>query len=132
MRTNQAIIVAGALIAFSTGGAILLVNRYEVAQPFNPILFTRLDRWTGQVETCGSIYDNKTYCGRDLVRRNQQAIDADHLAANERFLALGYTQHEINLWPASIIEQARNLVGNGGSDTRLVEFLNSKGVTSTK
>jgi hypothetical protein len=68
------IALVGVLIAVSVGGAILVTNRYQVSQPFNPFMFTRLDRWTGKVETCSSIYDNTTYCGHALSQRNNKAL----------------------------------------------------------
>jgi hypothetical protein len=123
MRTHQAIIIAGILIAVSSGGAILLINRYEVSQPFDPKLFNRFDRWTGRAELCSSYYDEKTYCGPDLRRRVDEAANAAHLLANNTFLSLGYTQEEINGWPTAVLEGARNIVGNGGSKSNLAEFL---------
>jgi hypothetical protein len=123
MRTHQAIIIAGILIAVLSGGAILLINRYEVSQPFDPKLFNRFDRWTGRAELCSSYYDEKTYCGPDLRRRVDEAANAAHLLANSTFLSLGYTQEEINGWPNAVLEGARNIVGNGGSKSNLAEFL---------
>jgi hypothetical protein len=123
MRTYQAIIAAGILIAISSVGAILFINRYEVAQPFNSQLFNRFDRWTGRVEFCSSYYDEKTYCGSDLQRRADEAVNAEHLVANNTFLILGYTQEEINNWPKSVLEGARNIVGNSGSKSSLADFL---------
>jgi hypothetical protein len=123
MRTYQAIIVAGALIAISSGGAIMLINRYEVVQPFTPPMFNRFDRWTGRVEVCSSVYDEKTYCGTELLRRTNDAIETEHLAANQTLLDLGYTQEEIDHWPASVLTGARNIIGNGGTKARVIEFL---------
>jgi hypothetical protein len=61
--TTQNIIVAMAIvIALSVGGAIMITNHYEVSQPFNPLVFSRFDRWTGTVELCSSSHDNTTYC----------------------------------------------------------------------
>ena len=125
MRTHQAIIIAGILIAISCGGAILLVNRYEVSQPFDPALFNRFDRWTGRVELCSSLYDSKTYCGSEFARRNDEAVKATHSAANKTLLSLGYAQEEINSWPPSVLEGARNIVGNGGNMSTLADFLKS-------
>ena len=123
MRPYHAIIIAGALVATSAGGSIIVINRYEVTQPLNPITFNRSDLRTGRVEACSSIYDNKTYCASDLVQIAQEALDAAHLAANKRFLSLGYSQEDIDHWPTSLLEAARNLVGNGGSNERLKELL---------
>jgi hypothetical protein len=123
LRTYQAIIIAGALIAISSGGAIMFINRYEVAQPFTPQLFNRFDRWTGRVELCSSFYDEKTYCGSELRRVADEAANAEHLAANKTFLSLGYTQEEIDRWPAHVLDGARNIVGNGGTKAHLIEFL---------
>jgi hypothetical protein len=128
MRTNQAIIVVGLLVAIAAGGAIMLINRYEVGQPFDPMMFNRFDRWTGRAEICSSFYDEKTYCGRDLKRRAQEGVEALHLAANKKFLSLGYTQEEIERWPANVLDGARNIVGNGGSEEHLNEFLQSQHV----
>jgi hypothetical protein len=126
MRTYQAIIVAGALIAISSGGAIMLTNRYEVSQPFEPSLFKRLDRWTGRVELCSSLYDEKTYCGSELSRRADEAVKADHVSANNIFLSFGYTQEEIDRWPTYELGLARNLVMNGGSKADLAKFWNER------
>jgi hypothetical protein len=128
MRTYQAINVGGILIAISSGGAIVLINRYEVSQPFDPSLFNRFDRWTGRVELCSSIYDNKTYCGSELNRRNDEAVNVQYRAANDVFLNLGYTQEEINNWPKFVLEGARNIVGNGGSQSAVSNFLKDQHV----
>jgi hypothetical protein len=128
VRTYQAILIAGILIAISSGGAILFVNRYEVGQPFDPTLFNRFDRWTGRVEVCSSIYDDKTYCGVELNRRANEAVNAAHLAANKTFLRLGYTQEEIDRWPESVLDGARNIVGNGGSVSTLTDYLKAQHV----
>jgi hypothetical protein len=123
MRTHQAIIVAGVLVAASTGAAIIWINRYQVGQPFNPVMFTRYDRWTGRLEACSSYYDGKTYCGSDLARHTQEAIDAERLAANKVFRDFGYSQKEMDRWPKHILEQAQNIVRNGGSKDALDEFM---------
>jgi hypothetical protein len=77
MRTYH-VIIGGALM-ISTAGAIMVLDRYEVAQPFSSMMFNRLDLWAGRVETCSSFYDNKTYCGSDLVQIAQEALDRAHL-----------------------------------------------------
>jgi hypothetical protein len=128
MRTYQAIIVAGFLIAIASGGAILLINRYEVSQPFEPSLYNRFDRWTGRVELCSSYYDGKTYCGLELSGRVDEAVNAEKLVANQKFLSLGYSQEEINNWPKSVQDGARNIVGNGGSMSSLAEYLKGQHV----
>ena len=128
MRTHQAIIIAGILIAVSSGSAILIINRYQVSQPFDPQLFNRFDRWTGQVELCSSIYEDKTYCGSELKQRLDEGVKAEHLVANSTFLSLGYTQEEIDRWPNYVLEGARNIVGNGGSVSTLADFLKDKHV----
>ena len=102
VRSYQAILIAGILIAISSGTAILLINRYEVSQPFDPKLFYRFDRWTSRVELCSSFYDEKTYCGSELNRRVNEAVNAEHVAANKTFLRLGYTKEEIDRWPESV------------------------------
>jgi hypothetical protein len=122
MRSYHAIIVAGVLIAISSGGAIMLVNRYEVSQPFDQNFFKRLDRWTGRVELCSSLYDEKTYCGSELSRRADEAVKADYVAANNIFLSFGYTQEEINRWPDNQLGLARNLILNGGSKADMARF----------
>ena len=69
----QAIIIAG-LIAGVIGGAWTWVNRYEI-KPQDSESFRLRDRWTGQVESCAMIDDNKTYkthCGAELRRRMDQ------------------------------------------------------------
>ena len=68
----QAIIIAG-LIAGVIGGAWTWVNRYEIKPQDSE--FRLRDRWTGQVESCAMIDDNKTYktyCGAELQRRKGQ------------------------------------------------------------
>jgi hypothetical protein len=122
MPSYHAIIIAGALM-ISTAGAIMVLDRYEVARPFSSMMFNRFDLWTGRVETCSSFYDNKIYCGSDLVQIAQEALDTAHLAANNRFLSLGYSQEDIDHWPTPVLETARSLVGNGSSNERLEEFL---------
>jgi hypothetical protein len=67
MRADHAIFISGALIAMSAGGALMVIDRYEVSQPFNPMMFNRFDLWTGRVERCSSFYNNRTYCGSNLV-----------------------------------------------------------------
>ena len=126
MRSYHAIIVAGLLIAISSGGAIMFVNRYEVSQPFDPNLFKRFDRWTGRVELCSSHYDEKTYCGSELSRRADESVKADHVTANNIFLSFGYTQEEINHWPDYQLGLARNLVLNGGSKADMAKFWNDQ------
>jgi hypothetical protein len=123
MRSYHAIIIAGALIAISSGGAFMLINRYEVSQPFDPHLFNRFDRWTGRAELCSPFYDEKTYCGSALTRVVAEAANVEHLAANKTFLSLGYSQEEIDHWPESVITGARNIIGNGGTKARLIKFL---------
>src|SRR5215813_9722454 len=87
---GRAIIVAVLLIAVFCGGAIMWVNRYEVAEQFNPNLFERYDRWTGRVELCSSYFDGKTYCGFELERRAGQAIKG--FTRTDRSLAQGRQQ----------------------------------------
>src|SRR5271156_1805833 len=114
MRDYQAILIAGALIAVCSGGAILWTNRYQIDQPFEPLMFKRYDRWTGRVELCSSLYDEKTYCGDELVRRSDEAVRAAHAYANEKFRSWGYSQDEINGWPEHVLDGARNMVANNG------------------
>jgi hypothetical protein len=122
MRTYQALIIAGTLVAISATTAI--ITRYEVTQPFNPVMFTRYDRWTGRVEMCSSLYDNKTYCGSDMLRRAEAAVDMQHVAANKRFLSLGYSQEEIDHWSRDL-DRARNMAGNGSSDEAIRRFISA-------
>jgi hypothetical protein len=119
MKTNTVIFAVGALIALSVGSAIMLTNHYQVSQPFTPTMFTRLDRWTGRVERCSSMYDEKTYCGSDLERRIKEAIDAEHAAEYQKFLSYGYTPKEIEGWPQNKLDGARNIVSNGGDNATL-------------
>ncbi len=129
MRNSHAIIVAGALLAVCSGGAIMWTNRYQIDQPFEPLLFRRYDRWTGRVEICSSYYDNKTYCGEELTRRTDEAVRAQHTYANEKFLSWGYSQDEINRWPQNVLDGARNMVANsGGSKAALDDWLKSNHV----
>jgi hypothetical protein len=63
---------------------------------------------------CSSYYDERTYCGKDLISRADEAVRAEHAFANEMFLSWGYSQDEINHWPQHVLDGARNMVGNGG------------------
>jgi hypothetical protein len=118
----------GTLIAVSIGAAILITSHYQVSQPFTPYLFTRLDRWTGQVERCSSIYDNTTYCGRALSQRLQTAVDAEHEAEHQAFLRYGYMQDQIDHWPPDVLGMAQNIVGNGGDKAALDRMIQEEGL----
>lgn len=123
MRTYQAILLAGAVIAVCSSSAILWAERYQINQPFEPMLFKRYDRWTGRVELCSSSYDQTTYCGTELVVKSDGAVRALHASANRKFLASGYSQEEISRWSPNVLEGARNIVRNGGSEGTLKEFV---------
>jgi hypothetical protein len=56
-------------------------------------------------------------------RRSQAALDAEHRIANSVFLSLGYSQEQIDRWPKTVVELARNLVANGGDREVLVALL---------
>jgi len=127
---QKVIFAVGVLIAISVGSAIMLTNHYEVAQPFNPMMFSRLNRWTGHVELCSSIYDQTTYCGPAMYQRNEKALAEEHAAENQKFLSYGYTQEEIESWPAHVLDGARNIVGNGGIKETLDEWIHKN--TPTK
>jgi hypothetical protein len=74
-------------------------------------------------------YDNKTYCGEELTRRSDEAIGAQYAHANEKFLSWGYSQDEIDHWPQSVLDGARNMVANsGGSKAALDDWLKSNHV----
>jgi hypothetical protein len=129
MRNYRAILIAGALVAICSGGAIMWTNRYQIDQPFQSLLFKRYDRWTGRVEFCSSFYDNKTYCGEDLARRKDEGRRALYGYANEKFLSWGYSQDQINRWPQNVLDGARKMVANsGGSKAALDDWLNANHV----
>jgi hypothetical protein len=126
MSTPKAIIAMGVLIALSAGGAIMLTNRYQVSQPFDPRMFTRFDRWFGRVEICSSYYDETTYCGAALSRRTQEGVDAANEAEYQKFLEYGYTQAQIANWPPHVLDVARNIVGNGGDKAALDNWIHKE------
>jgi hypothetical protein len=126
MSIQKVTIAMGVLIALSSGGAIMLTNRYQVSEPFEPAMFTRFDGWTGHAEVCSSYYDERTYCALALKRRIQQELDAEHEAAYQKFLAYGHTQEEIERWPAHVLDGARNIVLNGGSKDTLDKWIHEK------
>lgn len=69
MRFYLAILFSGVLIAIWSGVGIVWTSRYQIVEPFEPLLFKRYDRLTGRVELCSLIIDKQTYCGADLGRR---------------------------------------------------------------
>lgn len=125
MSIKQIIFAVGVLMAVSVGAAILITNRYQVSQPFTPRMFTRFDRWTGNVEICSSTYDNTTYCGDALSQRINTALDVEHEAEHQAFLKYGYTQDQIDHWPPNVLDMARNIVGNGGGKAALDSMIQS-------
>jgi hypothetical protein len=126
MRT-YAIIGAGTLVALSIA-AVLWTTRYEVAQPFDPTLFRRYDRWTGRVEICSSMFDERTYCGPALKQRADEAVQADDATARKALLSYGFTEEEIDHWPKYVFEGARNAILNGGSKSSIDDWLKSNHV----
>lgn len=131
MRIYQAIIVAGLLIGVSTGGVFAWMYRYDVAHPFNLMMFQRYDRWTGRVELCSTMFDQDTYCGPALKRRADEAVQVRYTSANIVFRTLGYSQEQIDHWPQSVLEQARNIVGNGGGNSDVAKFLQEAHVSAS-
>ena len=123
---NKAIASVGILTAVVLSAAYMLTNRYQVAEPFDPNLFNRFDRWTSRVEACSSMYDGRTYCGEELDRRLEQAITAEHEAADRKLNAYGYTQLQIAGWPRSVADGARNIVRNNGTKDEIEEWLRRK------
>lgn len=109
MRTPHAILAAGALIAVSSAGTILYINRYEIAQPFDPQFFKRYDRWTGRVEYCSSMYDNKTYCGPELFRRSQQLSTRKTRMQTGCFSASATHSNRLINWPRPLSELCETL-----------------------
>jgi hypothetical protein len=84
MRTYH-VIIGGALM-ISTAGAIMVLEPLRGCPTVwlnNAIMFNRFDLWAGRVETCSSFYDNKTYCGSDLVQIAQEALDTAHLGREQ-------------------------------------------------
>jgi hypothetical protein len=122
MRTSFAILTAGILVALSTV-AILWTTRYEVAQPFDPKLFHRYDRWTGRIETCSSYFDERTYCGFALGQRADQAVQADNERAMQTLRNWGYSENEIKSWPKHVFEEVRNGVLNGDDKSAIENWL---------
>lgn len=120
------VVGAGLLTAVSVGATILITNRYQVSQPFTPSMFTRFDRWSGRVEVCSSVYDNTTYCGNALSRRNHAALDAEHEAEYQALLRYGYTQEQIDRWSPNVLDTARNIVGNGGDKAMLDNLIHEE------
>jgi hypothetical protein len=127
MRVSFAILAAGILAALSTA-AILWATRYEVAQPFDPKLFHRYDRWTGRVETCSSYFDRRTYCDSALTQRADQAVRADNARVMQTLRGWGYSENEINSWPKHVFEEVRNGVLNGNDKSATDDWLKMRHV----
>jgi hypothetical protein len=126
VSVQKLILAMGVLIAASVGSAIMLTNHYEVEQPFNPALFSRFNRWTGDAELCSSRYDERTNCGQALIQRIQKALDDEHAVEYKILLSYGYSQEEIESWPPFVLDGARNIVGNGGNKDTLDKWVHDK------